>query len=183
MEETWISHNTPESKQQSKQWIMFGESAPKKANTFCRLERLWPLFFWETISLIIRQRTKQLQESIIRHYSAVQMKSWGKIGQDWRRKNDVLKRQCTVPQIKLRIDFVSTVPKKLKRRMRKFLWPSMGILRRKYIFALDQKIENSLDQVHTCQWRKMKNTTFAKCFFTIIMKRPSYLKLIKLLYC
>jgi len=33
VDETWIHHYTPETKQQSKQWISPGESAPKKAKT------------------------------------------------------------------------------------------------------------------------------------------------------
>ncbi|QQP51126.1 Uncharacterized protein FKW44_012372, partial [Caligus rogercresseyi] len=31
VDETWIHYNTPETKQQSKQWVLKGESAPKKA--------------------------------------------------------------------------------------------------------------------------------------------------------
>ncbi|KAM8701362.1 hypothetical protein ACLKA7_001834, partial [Drosophila subpalustris] len=31
VDETWIHHHTPESKEQSKQWISTGETAPKKA--------------------------------------------------------------------------------------------------------------------------------------------------------
>ncbi|CAK1604048.1 unnamed protein product [Parnassius mnemosyne] len=31
VDKTWIHHNTPEIKQQSKQWVSKGESAPKKA--------------------------------------------------------------------------------------------------------------------------------------------------------
>ncbi|CAH2089753.1 unnamed protein product [Euphydryas editha] len=31
VDETWIHHNTPETKQQTKQWVSRGESAPKKA--------------------------------------------------------------------------------------------------------------------------------------------------------
>ncbi|KAK2578747.1 hypothetical protein KPH14_012273 [Odynerus spinipes] len=31
MDETWVHHFTPETKEQSKQWTKKGESAPKKA--------------------------------------------------------------------------------------------------------------------------------------------------------
>ena len=31
MDETWLHHNTPETKQQSKQLVLAGESVPKKA--------------------------------------------------------------------------------------------------------------------------------------------------------
>ncbi|WP_291969528.1 hypothetical protein, partial [Candidatus Symbiopectobacterium sp.] len=33
VDETWIHHYTPETKEQSKQWVTKGESAPKKAKT------------------------------------------------------------------------------------------------------------------------------------------------------
>ena len=33
VDETWIHYYTPETKQQSKQWVTKGESAPKKAKT------------------------------------------------------------------------------------------------------------------------------------------------------
>ncbi|CAG9132589.1 unnamed protein product [Plutella xylostella] len=39
VDETWIHHNTPETKQQSKQWVSRGESAPKKAKEFATLTK------------------------------------------------------------------------------------------------------------------------------------------------
>jgi histone-lysine N-methyltransferase SETMAR len=41
MDETWIHHYTPESKQQSKQWTEAGCSAPKKTRSIHQKERSW----------------------------------------------------------------------------------------------------------------------------------------------
>jgi len=44
VDETWIHHYTPETKEQSKQWAKSGKFAPKKAKTVPS-ERSWPPFF------------------------------------------------------------------------------------------------------------------------------------------
>jgi len=44
VDETWIHHYTPETKEQSKQWTKSGESALKKTQTVPS-ERSWPPFF------------------------------------------------------------------------------------------------------------------------------------------
>jgi hypothetical protein len=41
MDETWIHHYTPESKQQSKQWTEPGRSAPEMGGRFHQQERSW----------------------------------------------------------------------------------------------------------------------------------------------
>ena len=43
--ETWIHHYTPETKEQSKQWVFEGEQAPKKAKAVILAGRWWPRFF------------------------------------------------------------------------------------------------------------------------------------------
>jgi len=47
MDETWIHHYTPESKQQSKQWTEAGCSAPKKTRSVPRAGKVMALVFWD----------------------------------------------------------------------------------------------------------------------------------------
>jgi hypothetical protein len=62
VDETWIHHYTPNSKQQSKQWREAGCSAPKKKRSF----KVMASVFWnaEGILFIILRR-KQYQGNII----------------------------------------------------------------------------------------------------------------------
>ena len=46
VDETWLHHNTPETKQQSKQWVLPGELAPKKAN------KVMATVFWDAPRVI-----------------------------------------------------------------------------------------------------------------------------------
>ena len=62
MDETWIHHYTPESKQQSKQWTEAGCSAPKKTSSVPSAGKVTASVFQdaEGISLlIILKRVKQ----------------------------------------------------------------------------------------------------------------------------
>ncbi|XP_012063671.1 PREDICTED: histone-lysine N-methyltransferase SETMAR-like [Atta cephalotes] len=53
VDETWIHHYTPETKQQSKQWIMSGESAPKKAKTVLSAGKMMATVFWDSQGIIL----------------------------------------------------------------------------------------------------------------------------------
>lgn len=53
VDETWIHYYTPEMKQQSKQWIMPGESAPKKAKTVLSAEKVMATVFWDSQGIIL----------------------------------------------------------------------------------------------------------------------------------
>ena len=61
MDETWIHHYTPESKQQSKQWKEASCSAPKKTRSVPSAGKVMASVFWdaEDILLIILKRAKQ----------------------------------------------------------------------------------------------------------------------------
>jgi histone-lysine N-methyltransferase SETMAR len=62
MDETWISHYTPGSKQQSKQWREAGCSAPKKTSSVPSAGKAMASVFWDAESiflLIILKRVKQ----------------------------------------------------------------------------------------------------------------------------
>jgi histone-lysine N-methyltransferase SETMAR len=67
MDETWINHYTPESKQQSKHWTEAGCSAPKKTRSVPSAGKVMALVFWdaEGILFIMFKRVKQLQGNII----------------------------------------------------------------------------------------------------------------------
>ena len=52
VDETWIHHYTPESKQQSKQWIGPGEPTPKKAKTILSANKVMATVFWDAKGII-----------------------------------------------------------------------------------------------------------------------------------
>jgi len=52
MDETWIHHNTPESKQQSKQWTEAGCSAPKKTRSVPSAGKVMALVFWDAEGIL-----------------------------------------------------------------------------------------------------------------------------------
>jgi hypothetical protein len=53
LHETWIHHYTPETKEQSKQWITSGESAPKKAKTIPSAGKVMATAFWDSQGIIL----------------------------------------------------------------------------------------------------------------------------------
>ena len=52
VDETWIHHYTPETKEQSKQWTESGESAPKKAKTVPSAGKIMATVFWDSRGII-----------------------------------------------------------------------------------------------------------------------------------
>jgi histone-lysine N-methyltransferase SETMAR len=52
MDKTWIHHYTPESKQQSKQWIEAGCSAPKKTRWVPSAEKVMASVFWNAEGIL-----------------------------------------------------------------------------------------------------------------------------------
>jgi hypothetical protein len=53
VDETWIHHYTPETKEQSKQWVPNGESAPKKAKTVPSAGNVMETVFWDSQGIIL----------------------------------------------------------------------------------------------------------------------------------
>lgn len=53
VDETWIHHYTPETKEQSKQWIAKGEPAPKKAKTVSSAGKVMATVFWDSHGIIL----------------------------------------------------------------------------------------------------------------------------------
>ncbi|KAL7739287.1 hypothetical protein ACLKA6_002625 [Drosophila palustris] len=52
VDETWIHHHTPESKEQSKQWISTGETTPKKAKIGLSANKVMATVFWDARGVI-----------------------------------------------------------------------------------------------------------------------------------
>ncbi|GBP32815.1 Histone-lysine N-methyltransferase SETMAR [Eumeta japonica] len=52
MDETWIHHNTPETKEQSKQWVSRGERGPKKAKQSLSANKVMATVFWDARGVI-----------------------------------------------------------------------------------------------------------------------------------
>jgi histone-lysine N-methyltransferase SETMAR len=53
VDETWMHHYTPETKEQSKQWVPSGESAPKKAKTVPSAGKVMVTVFWDSQAIIL----------------------------------------------------------------------------------------------------------------------------------
>lgn len=52
MNETWIHHYTPETKNQSKQWVEAGSPPPKKAKTVLSAVKVMATVFWDALGVI-----------------------------------------------------------------------------------------------------------------------------------
>jgi len=52
VDETWIHCYTPETKEQSKQWVLPGEKAPKKAKTVASAGKVMATVFWDTQGIV-----------------------------------------------------------------------------------------------------------------------------------
>lgn len=53
VDKTWIHHYTPETKEQSKQWISTGERAPKKAKTTISAGKVMATVIWDADGIIL----------------------------------------------------------------------------------------------------------------------------------
>jgi hypothetical protein len=65
MDETWIRHYTPESKQQSKRWTEAGCSAPKKTRSVSSAGKAMVSVFWDTESILFidyRKKSKTITD-------------------------------------------------------------------------------------------------------------------------
>lgn len=52
VDETWIHHNTPETKEQSKQWVARGERGPKKFKQSLSANKVMATVFWDARGVI-----------------------------------------------------------------------------------------------------------------------------------
>ena len=53
VDETWVHHCTPETKNQSKQWVEAGGSAPKKAKTVKSAGKVMATVFWDAHGILL----------------------------------------------------------------------------------------------------------------------------------
>lgn len=71
VDETWIQLSTPETKQQSINWVFQGEYAPKKAKAILSANKVTATVVWDIRRIIhidYLERAKQLMESIMSYY-------------------------------------------------------------------------------------------------------------------
>jgi histone-lysine N-methyltransferase SETMAR len=69
MDETWIHHYTPESKQQSKQWTEAGCSAPKKTRSVPSAGKVMALVFWDAEGILFIDYLKKGKTITGKYYS------------------------------------------------------------------------------------------------------------------
>lgn len=71
VDESWIHHYTPETKQQSKQWIGPGESAPKKAKTVPSAGKVMATVFWDSRGVVLIDYLEQGRTITGAYYSSL----------------------------------------------------------------------------------------------------------------
>jgi hypothetical protein len=69
MDETWIYHYTPESKQQSKQWTETAWSAPKKTRSGPVAGRFMASVFWDADGILIIDYLEKVKKITVEYYS------------------------------------------------------------------------------------------------------------------
>jgi len=71
IEEIWIHHYIPESKQQSKQWTAPGECASKKAKTVLSAGKIMAIVFWDYQGIIFIDYLQKGQTATAEYYSTL----------------------------------------------------------------------------------------------------------------
>ena len=59
VDEPWIHHYTPETEEQSKQWVFEGERTPKKAKTVKSAGKVTATVFWDARRIIYTEYLKK----------------------------------------------------------------------------------------------------------------------------
>jgi hypothetical protein len=102
MDETWIHHITPESKEQSEQWTEAGCSAPKETRSVPSAGKVMASVFWDAEGILFidylekgKTITREDYSNLLtRLYEKIREKSSGKK----KKKNHLSSGQCTRPQ-------------------------------------------------------------------------------------
>jgi len=89
MDETWIHHYTPETKQQSKQWTEAGCSAPKKISSVPSAGKVMASVFWDAEGILFIDYLEKGQTITGEYYFNLLTRLDGKI----REKRPGLKRK------------------------------------------------------------------------------------------
>ena len=102
MDETWIHHYTPESKQQSKQWTEAGCSAPKKTRSIPSAGKVMASVFWDAEGIFFIDCLEKGKTITGEYYSNLFMGLDEKIRDKkpglQKKKNHLSSGQCTRPQ-------------------------------------------------------------------------------------
>ncbi|GBP00756.1 Histone-lysine N-methyltransferase SETMAR [Eumeta japonica] len=89
MDETWIHHNTPETKEQSKQWVSRGERGPKKAKQSLSANKVMATVFWDARGVIHIDYLEKGKTITGEYYSKLLDRfavDFSKNGRIWRRR-------------------------------------------------------------------------------------------------
>jgi len=102
MDETWIHHYTPESKQQSKQWTETGCSAPKKTRWVPSARKVMASVFWDAESILFIDYLEKGKTITGEYYSNLLTRPDEKIRDERpglrKKKNHLSSGQCNRPQ-------------------------------------------------------------------------------------
>jgi hypothetical protein len=101
MDETWIYHYTPESRQQSKHWTEAGCSAPKKTRSVPSAGKVMALVFWDAEGILCIDYLEKGKTITREYYSNLLTRLDEKICEkklDLQKKNHLSSGQCTCPQ-------------------------------------------------------------------------------------
>jgi hypothetical protein len=90
MDETWIHHFTPESKQQSKQWTEAGCSASKKTRSIPSARKVMASVFWDNEGILFIDYLEKGKTIIREYYSNLLTRLDKKLHEE---KNPVCKRK------------------------------------------------------------------------------------------
>ena len=89
VDDTWIHHNTPETKEQSRPLVFGRERAPKKAKMVTLPTKSRQQFFWDARGVIFidyLEKGKKSTQNIIRSFWTDSISIWRKNDRKWRRK-------------------------------------------------------------------------------------------------
>jgi histone-lysine N-methyltransferase SETMAR len=102
MNETWIRHYTPESKQQSKQWTEAGCSAPKKTRSIPSTGKVMASVFWDAEGILFIENLEKGKIITRKYYynllTILDKKIREKRPGLQKKKNHLSSGQCTHPQ-------------------------------------------------------------------------------------
>jgi hypothetical protein len=100
MDETWIHHYTPESKQQSKQWTEAGCSAPKKTRSAPSAGNVTVSVFWDAEGILFIDYLEKGKTITGEYYSNLLTRLDEKIHEQRPRLGgkNLSSGQCTCPQ-------------------------------------------------------------------------------------
>ena len=103
VDETWIHHYTPETKEQSKQWIGKGEPAPKKVKTIKSAGKVMATVFWDARGVILIDYLEKGKTITGQYYASLLGRLNKKIKENrphLKKKSPLSARQCTSPHMR-----------------------------------------------------------------------------------